>query len=44
MGGYTLHPRLLSLTVSQKDCSEDPVNEHIIPALALFREGFQVTT
>ena len=44
MGGYTLHPRLLSLTVSQKDWSEDPVNEHIIPALALFREGFQVTT
>ena len=43
MGGYTLHPRYRSLTVSQKDQSEDPVNEHIVAAEALFREGFQVT-
>ena len=42
MGGYTLHPRLRSLTVAQKDESEDPVNHHIAAAEALFREGFQV--
>ena len=42
MGGYTLHPRLRSLTVAQKDESEDPVNVHIAAAEALFREGFQV--
>ena len=41
MGGYTLHPRLRSLTVAQKDESEDPVSEHIAAAEALFREGFQ---
>ena len=29
MGGYTLHPRLRSLTVSQVDEAADPVNEHI---------------
>ena len=43
MGGYTLHPRLRSLTVAQKDESEDPVNQHIAAAEALFREGFQVS-
>ena len=42
MGGYTLHPRLRSLTVGQRDESEDPVNEHIVAAEALFRQGFQV--
>ena len=44
MGGYTLHPRLRSLIVAQKDEKEDPVNQHIVAAEAIFREGFQVRT
>ena len=41
MGGYTLHPRLRSLTVDQVDAAEDPINEHIVLAEAMFRKGFK---
>ena len=41
MGPYTLHPRLRSLNKSQIDEAQDPINEHISAAEALFREDFR---